>query len=113
MGSKVLAVYLILGCFGHSFGFNLKLNAISSVNLAKGNASSFVKSYFEYPKSVEEFERFAILQVDPGRSFMTLGARNRLITVNSNDFARVQVYESYFPQKEISLADKNCSDRVK
>ncbi len=105
---------LIVTLMDASFGFNLKLNAISSVNLARGDASSFVKSYFEYPKSEENYERFALLQVDSSRGFITLGARNRLVTVNSNDFERgVQVYESHFPQKEPSLAEQNCAERVK
>jgi hypothetical protein len=105
-------ILLIIASLTTAHGFNLKLNAISTVNLARGNASYIAKSYFEYPRMTEEFERFALLNVDPSRSYLILGARNRLVTVNSNDFERVQVYESHFPQKEKSLFDKNCSDRV-
>lgn len=111
----ILGLVILLECNLLIESFSLKLNAISSVNLATSNASMLnqILSYFEYPTSgaVDELERFRVLQVDESKSFITLGARNRLLTINSNDFERIQVYESDFPMREKSLSEKNCSDR--
>jgi hypothetical protein len=72
--------------------FNLKVNPLNFLDLV-ANQSLKIRgdNVFEYPRVVEPFEKFKIVQIDTHKNFLILGARNRIVTVNTNSFDKIQV----------------------
>ena len=72
--------------------FNLKVNPLNCLDLV-ANYSLKIRggNVFDYPRVVEPFEKFKIVQIDTHKNFLVLGARNRIVTVNTNSFDKIQV----------------------
>ena len=74
--------------------FNLKVNPLNYLDLMVNHSlatSVKGKNVYDYPKVVEPFEKFKIVQIDVHKNFLVLGARNRIVTVNTNSFDKIQV----------------------
>ena len=95
---KILVVHMLL-VVNLVLGFNLKVTPLNFLDLVYSNQNNNNKTenttvtsaVYDYPKVVEPFEKFKIVQIDVAKNYLVLGARNRIITVNTNSFEKIQV----------------------
>lgn len=59
----------------------------------------------------EHYEKFRLVDVGKEKTYLIVGARNRLLTVNINQNKDIQITATNWPSSG-SLANRNCSNRV-